>query len=88
VPSGVVLFLVTSVFVAGLAHFLIKRYLIASGTSALVSPCAFALACAVLGEQIQVPELKVFLLFASIGLLIALAVGLAFVISRRVANAF
>lgn len=82
-PTGVQIYFVTAFFVAASAHFLLKQYLVASSISALLSPLAFALVCFLHGETVHLVEVKLFVFFAVIGLLVAALVGLPFLLWRR-----
>jgi membrane protein DedA with SNARE-associated domain len=82
-PIGVQIYFITALVVALAAHFLSRRYLIASGVSALLSPLVFALASFVHGDTLHLVEVKVFLFFAVIALGVAMVAGLPFLFWRR-----
>jgi membrane protein DedA with SNARE-associated domain len=82
-PVGVQIYVLTALTVAVATHFLSKRYLIACGGSALLSPFVFAFVSYLHGDSLHLVEAKVFLFFAVIALGVALIAGLPFLFWRR-----
>ena len=84
IPEGVVVYLLVALVVAGASHTFVLRPVLACLASALISPLAFAALCAATGQKVTVPPLAVFLLFATVSLSVAVAVGVPFLAARYV----
>ena len=86
-PAGVQIYLLLSVLVSGLAHWKLKRYFVSCGLTAIIGPAMFSLACALHGDGISWPGLKIALFFSAVSLIVAALVGLLFLVQRRLFRA-
>lgn len=82
-PVGMQVYLLSALGTGLLAHAVLKRYVVAVVVAGAASPLVFMLVCLLHGDAVGPMDVPVYVLFAVIGLSLALLAGLPFLLWRR-----
>jgi hypothetical protein len=82
-PDGVLAMFATACVTAAAVHWRVRRYFVAVAVTVLVAPIAFVVVCILQAGMPTSFQLSHLLLFAGMSLPFAIAIGLPFIIVRR-----